>query len=107
MTTPKLKIKKGDTVQMLSGKDRGKRGKVLRTDPQSGRVIVEGLNMVKRHLRRRANNQKGQIIAMERWVSAASVAFVSKESDKPTRLGWQVSSEGVKTRIDRKTGTPV
>ncbi len=102
-----MKIKKNDKVIMLGGKDRGKTGTVLRTDPTGNRVVVQGLNMVKRHLRARKNSQKGQIVSVERWVNAAGVAFVGKDSGKPTRLGWQVGTDGTKTRVDRKTGTPV
>jgi len=102
-----MKIKKGDNVIMLGGKDRGKTGSVLRTDPKGGRVIVQGLNLVKRHLRPRKGGQKGQIVSIERWVSAASVAFVSKETGKPTRIGWQVAADGTKTRVDRKSGATV
>jgi large subunit ribosomal protein L24 len=102
-----MKIKKGDNVIMLSGKDRGKTGTVLRVDPTAGRVVVQGLNMVKRHLRPRKGGQKGQIVPVERWVNAASVAFVSKDSGKATRLGWHVSADGTKTRIDRKSGIAV
>lgn len=103
----KLKIKKGDTVIMLNGKDRGKTGVVQRTDPKAGRVIVQGLNLIKRHLRARRQGQKGQIVSVERWVSSASVAFVSKDTGKATRLGWVIAPDGSRTRIDRKTGVPV
>jgi large subunit ribosomal protein L24 len=92
---------------MLGGKDRGKTGAVLRTDPKTGRVLVQGLNLVKKHLRAKKGNQKGQILSVERWVSAASVAFVSKDSGKATRLGFTLGADGQKTRVDRKTGTPV
>jgi large subunit ribosomal protein L24 len=102
-----LKIKKGDTVVMLGGKDRGKTGTVQRTDPTGGRVIVQGLNLVKRHLRARKQGQKGQIVSIERWVNVASVAFVSKSTGKATRLGWLVGPDGTKSRVDRKTGVTV
>ncbi len=103
-----MKIKKGDKVIMLSGKDRGKTGSVLRTDPEAGKVIVEGLNLVKRHLRPRKQGQKGQILSVERWVSASAVAYVSKDTGKATRLGWQVSADGKsKTRVDKKTGSQI
>ena len=98
-----MKIKKGDNVIMLSGKDRGKTGTVQRTDPAAGRLIVGGLNMVKRHLRARKQGQKGQIVSVERWVSASSAAFVSKDTGKATRLGWQINPDGSKVRIDRKS----
>ncbi|HXK36091.1 MAG TPA: 50S ribosomal protein L24 [Candidatus Paceibacterota bacterium] len=102
-----MKIKKGDNVIMLSGKDRGKTGSVVRTDPTSNRLTIQGLNMIKRHLRARRGGQKGQIVSVERWVSASAVAFVSKETGKATRLGWLVNADGTKTRIDRKTNLPV
>lgn len=100
----KLKIKKGDTVMMLNGKDRGKTGKVTAASPRDGTVVVSGLNMVKRHVRARKQGQKGQIISRERWVSSSSVAFVGSDG-KPTRLGFRLSEDGSsKMRIDRKTG---
>jgi large subunit ribosomal protein L24 len=103
-----MKIKKGDNVIMLSGKDRGKTGAVMRTDPKAGRVIVERLNLVKRHKRASKQNQKGQIISVERWVAAASVAVVNKDTGKPARVGWDLAADGSsKTRIDRKTKTPL
>jgi large subunit ribosomal protein L24 len=102
-----MKIKKGDNVIMLSGKDRGKTGTVQRTDPEAGRIIVGGLNLIKRHLRPRKQGQKGQIVSVERWVPASAVAFVSKESGKATRLGWQVNPDGSKLRVDRKSKLPV
>ena len=103
-----MKIKKGDKVIMLSGKDRGKTGTVKRTDPTAHKVIVEGLNLVKRHTRARKQGQKGQIISVERWVNAASVAFLSKETGKATRVGWQVAADGSsKTRIDKKNGLAI
>lgn len=103
-----MKIKKGDNVMMLGGKDRKKTGKVLRTDPKNGKVIVEGLNMVKRHLRARKQGQKGQIVSVERWVSAAAVAVVNKDTGKIARVGWELSADkNTKTRIDRKTKTQI
>jgi large subunit ribosomal protein L24 len=103
-----MKIKKGDKVIMLSGKDRSKTGTVGRTDPKAGKVIVQGLNLVKRHMRPKKQGQKGQIVAVERWVSASSVAFISKDTGKATRLGWQMSSDGkTKVRIDKKSGLTV
>lgn len=101
-----MKIKKGDKVIMLSGKDRTKTGAVLRTDPVKNKVIVEGLNTVKRHLKARKQGQKGQIVSMERWVAAAAVAVVNKDTGKAARVGWELGGDGKsKVRIDRKTKT--
>lgn len=103
-----MKIKKGDKVIMLSGKDRTKTGAILRTDPGNNKVIVEGLNMVKRHLKARKQGQKGQIVSVERWVSAASVAVVNKDTGKAARIGWELGADGKsKIRIDRKTKTHI
>ena len=97
-----MKIKKGDNVIMLSGKDRGKTGAVMRTDPKTSRVIVGGLNMIKRHKRATKQGQKGQIVSVERYVSASAVAVINKDTGKPARVGWDVAGDS-KTRVDRKT----
>lgn len=103
-----MKIKKGDKVIMLSGKDRTKTGAILRTDPENNKVIVEGLNMAKRHLKARKQGQKGQIVSVERWVAAASVAVVNKDTGKAARVGWELGADGKsKVRIDRKTKTQI
>lgn len=103
-----MKIKKGDKVIMLSGKDRNKTGAILRTDPENHKVIVEGLNMVKRHLKARKQGQKGQIVSVERWVGVAGVAVVNKDTGKAARIGWEMGADGKsKVRIDRKTKTQI
>lgn len=98
-----MKIKKGDNVMMLGGKDRGKTGKVLSVSPETASVVVEGLNQVKKHLRARKQGQKGQIISKERYVKAASVAVVCKSCGKPTRVGYKLESAG-KIRVCKKCG---
>ena len=101
-----MKIKKGDKVIMLSGKDRTKTGTVLRTDPANHKVIVGGLNIVKRHQKARKQGQTGQIVSIERWVSAAAVAVVNKDTGKAARVGWELGADGkTKSRIDRKSKT--
>ncbi|HXV26718.1 MAG TPA: 50S ribosomal protein L24 [Candidatus Paceibacterota bacterium] len=101
-----MKIKKGDNVMMLSGKDRGKTGKILAASPEDNKVVVQGLNTVKRHVRARKQGQRGQIIERERWVNASAVGFVGADG-RPTRLGYRVAEDGSKVRVDRKTGNPV
>lgn len=96
-----MKIKKNDNIIMLSGKDRGKKGKVVVTLPEESRVIVEGLNLVKRHLRARKQGQKGQIISRERAVSVSSIALVCKSCGKPTRIGYRIDGDN-KSRICKK-----
>lgn len=104
-----MKIKKGDNVVMLSGKDRGKKGTITRVDRATDKVIVEGLNMIKRHTRARKQGQKGQIITKERFVSASSVALVCPSCGKQARIGIKLSesSRGGKVRICRKCNAEV
>lgn len=96
-----MKIKKGDNIIMLSGKDRGKKSKVILTLPKSNKVVVEGLNLIKRHIRARKQGQKGQIISKERAVAASSVALVCKSCGKPTRVGYKVEGKN-KVRVCKK-----
>lgn len=96
-----MKIRKGDNVIMLNGKDRGKTGKVSKVFAEENKVIVEGLNMVKRAVRARKQGQKGQIISKERTVNAPSVALVCKSCGKPTRVGYKLDGD-TKVRICKK-----
>ncbi len=98
---------------MLSGKDRGKKGKVTLVFPDGNKLLVEGLNLVKKHLRPKKQGQKGQVVSKERAVSASSVAMICKSCGKQTRLGYKVSAIGgsasggegtAKMRICRKCG---
>lgn len=94
-------MRKGDNVKMLGGKDRGKTGKVLAVIPSENKIIVEGLNMLKRAVRARKQGQKGQIIHKERAVSAASAALICKSCGKSTRIGFRTESK-LKIRICKK-----
>ena len=96
-----MKLKKGDNVIMRSGKDRDKNGKVLMTIPKRGKVVVEGLNTVKKHLRAKKQGQKGQIISKERAVSMSSVQLICPKCNKPTRVGYKVEGDR-KVRICKK-----
>lgn len=101
-----MKIRKNDNVIMLNGKDRGKKGKVIHVLPAGDRVVVEGLNLVKKHMRARKQGQKGQVVNKERAVSAASVALVCKSCGKQTRVGYSVEGDN-KTRICKKCKSEV
>jgi len=97
-----VKLRKGDPVIVLSGKDKGKEGTVLRVLPKEGKVIVEGVNIAKKHQRPvRATMQAG-IIDKDMPIDASNVAYVHK--GKPTRLGYQFDDEGKKVRVARRTG---
>jgi len=101
-----MKIKKGDMVKMLSGKDRGKTGKVLRALPDEQRISVEGLNTVKKHLRPRKQGERGQIASMPALVAVSKVALVCPKCGKPTRVGWQVNADR-KSRVCKKCGSEI
>lgn len=96
-----MKLKKGDNVVMLAGKDRGKKAKIILVFPASDKVVVEGLNLIKKHVRARQKGQKGQIISKERVVSASSVALVCKSCGKQTRVGYKIEGDN-KVRICKK-----
>jgi large subunit ribosomal protein L24 len=98
-----MKIKKGDQVQILSGKDRGKRGTVILALPQEGRVVVEGINIVKRHRRAKSNTEKGERIEKPAPIHASKVMLVDKETGKPTRVGFKFEGK-TKVRVSRQSG---
>jgi len=102
-----MKIKKGDTVQVISGKDRGLKGKVIRAIPAENKVIVEGANRVTRHTRVQTSNrgsQSGGIVTQEAPIHVSNVAIVDPTDGKPTRVGYKVNEDGTKVRISRRTG---
>jgi large subunit ribosomal protein L24 len=99
-----LKIKKGDRVRVLTGKDRGKEGTVLRALPTEGKLIVEGVNTVKKHQKPTRVNQSGGIIERDMPIPVANVAVLSPGDGRPTRVGYRVSPDGTKVRVCRRTG---
>lgn len=96
-----MRIKKGDQVKILSGKDRGKIGKVLRTIPKSGKVIVEGLNLVKRHKRPRKSGEKGQRVEVPAPLNISRIMIICSHCGKATRVGYKVTGKD-KIRICKK-----
>ena len=94
-----LKIKKGDTIQAIKGKDKGKKGKVLSVSLETGRALVEGINMAKKHKRQSSQDQKGGIISIEMPISVSNIALVCKSCNRPTRVGFSILKDGTKTRI--------
>jgi large subunit ribosomal protein L24 len=99
-----MRIRKGDTVQVLSGKHRGKRGQVMVAMPEAGKVIVDGANLVKRHTKQRGSTMQGGIIDKDMPLPVSAVAIVCP-SDGPTRIGTLIDETGRKVRICRKCGT--
>ncbi|MBI4132036.1 MAG: 50S ribosomal protein L24 [Candidatus Sungbacteria bacterium] len=97
-----MKIKKGDSVKILSGKDRGKRGKVLRVLPRENQILVDGLNLKKKHRRSRRQDRKGEIILLPAPLAASAAALICPKCAKPTRVGYRLGAAGIKERICRK-----
>ncbi len=99
----KLKIKKGDNVVVITGRDKGKSGTVLRVDPKESRVLVQGVNVVKRH-NRPAAGQSGGIIEKELSIHVSNVSLIDPKSNKPTRVGYKALTDGRKVRVARRSG---
>jgi large subunit ribosomal protein L24 len=97
-------VRKGDTVIVVAGKERGKRGKVLRVLPEKGRVVVERINMIKKHQRPTQKIRQGGIIEREGAIHLSNVMLVDPASDKPTRVGMKALSDGKKVRVARRSG---
>ena len=95
------KIKKGDMVRVIAGKDKGKEGKVLSVDVKNAKVVVEGINMVTKHTKPSAQNTAGGIISQEAAMDISNVMYLSK--GKVTRVGFQIS-DGKKVRVAKATG---
>ena len=108
-----MRIRTDDQVQVISGKEKGKQGKVLRTDPKAGTVYVEDLNMIKRHQRAqpspdgRGQGKEGGIIEMEGPIHVSNVALVDPTDNKPTRIGIRTTDEGVRQRYSKRTGEAI
>lgn len=98
----KVHVKKGDTVLVLSGKDRGKKGKVLSVNPGDSMVLVEGVNMTTKHAKPRGRYQQGGIIHQESPVNSAKVMLVCSRCGKPTKVGKKILSSGDKVRKCKK-----
>ena len=101
-----MKIKKGDTVQVIAGKDKGAKGKVIQAYPDQQRVLVEGVNRIKKHTRITQNQrgaQSGGIITTEAAIHVSNVMLVDGDG-KPTRVGKKVTEDGKRVRISRRTG---
>jgi large subunit ribosomal protein L24 len=99
-----LKIKKGDRVRVLQGKDRGKTGEVTRVLPKEGKVIVDGINVAKKHQKATRSTMQGGIIDKDMPIQVSNVAVLSPSDGKPTKVGYKFDDKGNKVRICRRTG---
>ena len=102
---PKRNIKKGDRVVVLTGRDRGKRGEVLKVMPREARVVVQGVMMMKKHEKPSPRTGGGGIVSREAPIHISNVALVDPESDRPTRVGTRVQNDGRKVRVARRSGS--
>ena len=91
-------VKSGDTVMVITGRDKGKKGKVLEVSPSEGKIIVEGINMISKHVKPKQAGQKGGIIRGEAPLYACKVMLVCPKCGEPTRLGHKIDKDGVKYR---------
>ena len=98
-----MKIKKGDTVQVLSGNDKGKTGEVLEIIPKNDKVVVKGVNVRKKHIKPRRQGEEGGIIAVECAVSSSKLNVVCPKCNKPTRIGYNIKDDK-KVRVCKKCG---
>ena len=106
MTQPKLKIKKGDQVVVITGKDKGKKGEVLRVIPEDSRVLVAGVNIATKHTKP-SQTSPGGIQKVELPVHISNVAIADPKSGKPTRVGSKVLKDGKKVRVAKKSGEQI
>ena len=100
---PKMKIKKGDTVVVISGRDKGKSGEVLRVLPADRRLIVQGIHVARRHTKPRMGDPGG-IVDKELTIDVSNVAHIDPQSGKPTRVGYKTLEDGRKVRVARRSG---
>jgi len=99
------KIRKGDKVVVLTGRDKGRTGEVFEVRPGEGRALVRGVNLVKRH-QKQTQNQEGGIISKESPIHLSNIALVGKDG-KPTRVGFKIQTDGTKVRIAKRTGAEI
>ena len=104
----KTKIRKGDSVIVIAGKNRGTRGKVLRMIPASGKAIVEGVNMIKRHTKPNPQRQiQGGVVEREAPIALCKLMVIDPDSGKPTRVGFKRNDDGSVSRVARRSGSVI
>ena len=103
----KIRLKKGDLVQVLAGKYKGKQGKIVATHPSENKVTVEGINIVKKHQKPTQAHPQGGIIEITKPVWVSKVAVVDPTTKKPTRIGYKLNKDGSKTRVYKASGKDV
>ena len=102
----KIKLKKGDEVVVLTGKDKGKKGKIVKIIPDIRKVVVSDINKYKKH-QKPGNNEPGGIIEKDMPMHISNVAFLDLDSNKGTRIGYKINKDGKKVRINKKSGKEI
>jgi large subunit ribosomal protein L24 len=97
------KIRKGDKVVVLAGKDKGRSGEVVRVMPKEDKAVVRGVNMIRRH-QKQTQSQEGGIITKEAPIHLSNIALVDPKDGKPTRVGFQIQQDGTKVRVAKRSG---
>jgi large subunit ribosomal protein L24 len=103
----KIRLKKGDLVVVRSGKYKGKTGKITAVHPQENKVTVEGINIVKKHVKPNQQYPQGTILELTKPIWVSKVSIVETTSKKPSRIGYQVDKEGKKVRVFKRTGKEI
>ena len=102
-----MRIKKGDRVRVLTGKDRGKEGIVLTAMPAIGKVVVEGVNTARKHQKRTRATMDAGLLNIDMPIPVANVAVLSPQDGKPTRVGYRIDADGTKVRVCKRTGAEI
>ncbi|KPJ70748.1 50S ribosomal protein L24 [Microgenomates bacterium DG_75] len=100
-----MKLKKGDSIIVIKGKDKGRKGKIEKILRKTGKVLIPGINVYKKHARKQSEKKPGGIIEIVKPLPVANVALYCSKCKKPTRIGYQIDKSGNKTRICRKCQT--
>lgn len=103
----KIRLKKGDLVVVRAGKDKGKTGKVTATHPRDNKVTVEGVNIVKKHVKPNREHPQGAIVEINQPMWVSKVSIVDPTTKKPTRVGYKLDDKGVKTRVYKSNGKEI
>ncbi len=103
----KMHVTKGDTVRVMRGDDKGKEGKVLRLYPKTGRVLVEGINLVKKHRKARTADEQSGIIEMSAPIASSNLMLIDSKTGEPTRTKARIDTDGTKERVGARSGEPI
>lgn len=103
----KIRLKKGDLVEVLSGKYKGKQGKIVMTHPTENKVTIDGINIVKKHIKPSQIHPQGGIVEITKPIWVSKVAIVDPSTKKPSRIGYKLDKDGGKTRVFKKSGKEI